>query len=88
MVQIMDRDSLRSLVRRRPFKPFRLFVSDGAGYDVRHPDLIMTSQTEAVIGLPPVTNPTPDAVERFAWIDLDHITRVEPLDAPAGAGSS
>jgi hypothetical protein len=80
----MERESLKGLLRRRPFKPFRLFVSDGAAYEVRHPDLCMLAKTEAVIGLPP--HPASIDADRFAWIDLDHVTRVEPLDVPTPAG--
>jgi hypothetical protein len=78
----MDRESLKSLIRRRPFKPFRLYVTDGAVYVVRHPDFLMLSQSEAVIGLPPAGDPNASDAERFAWIDLAHITRVEPLETP------
>ena len=35
----MRPDELRRLLLRRPFRPFRLYVSDGAVYDVTHPEV-------------------------------------------------
>jgi hypothetical protein len=82
--QSMDRDSLKKRVKRRPFKPFRLYVDDGGTYDVRHPDMLMVAAETVVIGIPPASNPTADDVEDYAWVDLDHIARAEPLKAPRG----
>ena len=31
-------DAIRKLLRKRPFFPFRVYVSDGATYDVTHPE--------------------------------------------------
>ena len=34
----MRPDAIRKLLRKRPFFPFRVYVSDGATYDVTHPE--------------------------------------------------
>jgi hypothetical protein len=34
----MGQSDFLYLLRRRPFLPFRVFLSDGSTYDVRHPD--------------------------------------------------
>jgi hypothetical protein len=73
-------DLLQAL-RRRPFVPFRLHVSDGTVYDVRHPELLMLAVGSAVVGLPSASLPLPQ-VERYEIVDLRHIVRLEPL-APA-----
>jgi hypothetical protein len=38
--------------RRRPFVTFRLHVSDGTVYEVRHPEMLMVALASAVVGLP------------------------------------
>jgi hypothetical protein len=78
----MDRESLKKLLRMQPFKPFRLFVDDGAQYDIRHPDLLMVARDTAVIGIPPRSSPEADLADDFAWVDLSHISRAESLEAP------
>ncbi|HEV3255776.1 MAG TPA: hypothetical protein VG013_02735 [Gemmataceae bacterium] len=80
----MSLEDLRDIVRKHPFRPFRLFVSDGAAYEVRHPDLIMLGKRSVAIGL--THDPMATAYDRLAQIDLLHVTRVEPLEAPAPTG--
>ena len=37
----MTMNDLLEALRMVPFRPFRVFVTDGGTYDVRHPDLCM-----------------------------------------------
>jgi hypothetical protein len=69
-------DELFAVTRRRPFIPFRLHVSDGSSFDVRHPDSILVSRRSAVLAVP--DDPTQPA-DRFATVALVHITRLEEL---------
>ena len=71
----------------RPFRPFRLFVADGAVYDVRHPDLVLAAPAYAVVGVP-ASAQSPPAIEKHVIIDMFHITRIEPLETPAPAGGN
>ena len=36
----MPPEALIQRLRQRPFVPFRLHVSDGSLYEIRHPDLV------------------------------------------------
>lgn len=36
----MAPENLRDLLRKQPFEPFRLVMTDGVGLDIRHPDLL------------------------------------------------
>jgi hypothetical protein len=71
-------EEVREALKRQPFEPFRLVMSDGAGYEIRHPDLLWVGQWTAFVGL------TGDAAktlfERSVKVDLDHIVRLEPLE--------
>ena len=64
--------------RRRPFVPFRVFLSDGSGHVVRHPDFIFVMQREVVIGIASGAQEIPGA---GVYIDPIHITRIEPIGA-------
>ena len=68
---------------KKPFFPFRLYLSDGATYVIRHPDLIWVAPRYAIILVPP-TSPQPAQIERHEVVALSHITRLEPLESLAG----
>lgn len=70
------------LVRARPFQPFRVSISDGTEFDVRHPELAIVGRSVVVIGIPGPDGPN-GPVERFVNCALVHITRTELID---GAG--
>ncbi len=64
-------------LRKIPFVPIRVFISDGSTYDVRHPENAAVSSAEMVIGLEPFEDDVP---HRFAYCDPMHITRIEPIN--------
>jgi hypothetical protein len=76
----MFRHELIEVLTARPFRPFRMYVTDGAAFVIRHPDLVLVTPTSAVVGAPEGEQRGP-AVERFTIVDLEHITRLEQLDA-------
>jgi hypothetical protein len=74
----MAPEELASAVRLRPFVPFRLTLTEGSTYDIRHPELCMAGRRSAVIGLAPPEDP--DLLfERSVTVDLFHIVKLEPL---------
>jgi hypothetical protein len=78
----MHPDELFTAIRRRPFVPLRLYVSDGATYDVRHPDSILVTRRSVILALPGDPNTVP---ERALTIDTVHVTRMEEIDGAASA---
>ena len=72
-------------MRRRPFVPIRLFLSDGPAHDVRHPEFILIMQREVWIGTPSRGEEIP---ERAVYIDPIHITRIEPINGKRGRAKS
>ena len=72
----MRPDDLRELLRRQPFRPFRLFVSDGATYDVIHPEMAHILRATIQIILP-ASGILGIPVERMVLVSFIHITRVE-----------
>ena len=37
----MRRDEVAAKLRKSPFVPFRLYISDGGVFDIRHPEMMM-----------------------------------------------
>jgi hypothetical protein len=77
----MAPDELRDAVKRQPFQPFRLVMTDGEGYDIRHPDLLWVGLRTAYVGL--TGQPGQTFFERSVYVDLSHVIRLEPLQAAA-----
>jgi hypothetical protein len=75
----MDPKELAGAVRRRPFTPFRLTLTEGSTYDVRHPEFCMVGKRSAIIGLAPLDE-TEHLFDRSVTLDLLHIVKLEPLE--------
>jgi hypothetical protein len=84
----MQAEDIRRWQVRQPFQPFRLSLTDGRTFDVRHPELILVSKRYVAVGLPDDPQGEPSVPERIAEIDVFHIISCEPLTptAPAGNG--
>jgi hypothetical protein len=77
-IPTMRPQDVRDHLRKRPFEPFRLTLTDGRTYDVLHPDLAMVGQSTVAVGLA-----RPDAPElvyvRLVTVALLHIVQIEPI---------
>jgi hypothetical protein len=72
-------------LQKRPFEPFRLEVSDGTTYEVRHPELVMVGLGALIIGVPAAGAPKP-IYERVETVSLGHVVKLIPLAAPVPGG--
>jgi hypothetical protein len=78
----MQREQLQELLKRRPFHPFRLHLTDGRAFDVRYPRLTLLGQNSLMIGYPAPNDTDPDPpYDRTEWALLPLITRLEMLPA-------
>ena len=73
----MAPEDLRLLLRRQPFRPFRLIMSNGNTYDIVGPEWMMVSFRSTVIGYPGESGDG----EIVNWVDNDHIAEAIPLEA-------
>ena len=73
----MTPESIQEHLRRQPFQPFRVFLSDGSDNDARHPEMVFVMRREVVIALHPRGGQLPD---RAVDCDPTHITRIEPIN--------
>jgi hypothetical protein len=69
----MHPDDLLARVRARPFVPFRLVVSEGGSYEVRHPDMIVVARRHVVVGVPAQDNQ--NIAETTHLVALIHVVR-------------
>lgn len=74
----MDADELYEKVKQRPFEAFRIHVSDGSAYDVRHPEQILVGRRSSHVGL---GRNGEGPFQKVAIVANIHITRIEPLNA-------
>jgi hypothetical protein len=73
----MTLQTFRELLRQRPFKPFRLVMSSGQAYEVRHPEMAMLTRTDLLVGIGESDDNVP---AEFKICSLLHVATVEPLN--------
>lgn len=76
---LMRTDDLLELLRTVPFQPFRICLSDGAAFEVNHPDMAIVLRTKVTVAVPGPEGPDGPA-ERTVNCALAHITRSELLN--------
>lgn len=87
----MRREELIEAIHAAPFRPFRLYLSDGRTFDIRHPEMLMVGRHSATVGVQENggTEPAGQAypqIDRFSWVDLLHVTGIEQLSPPRRGG--
>jgi hypothetical protein len=72
---------LQAELRKRPFVPFRMHLSDGTVYEIRHSELVVPGMTTAFIGF--AADPNQTYYHTYTIVSLLHVVRLEPiLSAP------
>lgn len=64
-------DSIRDLLERETFQPFRIRASSGIAYDVRRPGLAILLRSQVLVAEP--------KTDRYAVVPFLHIAGVELL---------
>ena len=77
----MRPEDIRDFLQRKPFQPFRLTLTDGRAYEVRHPELAMVGRSTVAIGLPMPGDPNP-VYDHLVTVSLLHIMQIEPSEMP------
>jgi hypothetical protein len=84
----MRPDEFRGLLSAQPFQPFRIHLSNGLSYDIRHPEMALVERSIVWIYLnEPADLPT--LAERRVFVVLLHIVYgefVEPTSGPSTNG--
>jgi len=77
----MTFQTFRELLAKRPFQPFRLIISSGESYEVRHPEMAWLTKSDMFVGIGPTDDKVPS---EFRICSLLHVTTIEPLPARSG----
>lgn len=67
----------RNLLTERPFRPFRVIMSSGQAYEVRHPEMAFVTRTDLLIGVDAEDDDIPAS---FKACSLLHVTAIEPIE--------
>jgi hypothetical protein len=78
----MPPEKLRIALLQQPFVPFRIHLSDGRVFDVRHREMVWVGRHMAMVGIFGVDG----YLDRHETIALIHIVSLEPLLAASQAG--
>jgi hypothetical protein len=82
----MTQEELQDAARRQPFEPFRLVLTTGETFDVRHPDLIMVGRRSAMIGI--TNEPGGTVYDRTFKVDLLRVVGIEELPVSSPPSSN
>jgi len=69
----MNAETIREYLRREPFEPFVIRMSNGEVYEIRHPECALVMKTKVIVGYP--------EEDRTDTCALVHINSVEALQA-------
>jgi hypothetical protein len=72
----------KDILDRRPFVPFRIVLSSGRSFEVRHPEMAFLSRTSIYIGTGELEDGVP---AEYRICSLLHVTSIEPIDTPSAA---
>lgn len=68
----MNHEAMQELLRRQPFEPFEMRLTNGEKHEVRHPEMALLLRSRLVIALPD---------DRMIICPLLHIASVETLQS-------
>lgn len=74
----MRPEDLLNHLRKRPFQPFRVTLTDGRTYDIPHPELAMVGRSSVAIGQMRAQEEEP-IYDRMVTVSLLHIMQIEPI---------
>ena len=72
----MDPQEVVSFLRRQPFEPFRIHLTDGTVYEVHHPDQCIVTFSAIHVAVPKRQVDYAAGVAAYALI---HVNRLEPI---------
>lgn len=68
---------LREALREHPFEPFRIHLTNGMAYEIRHPEMaLLTPHSIHVVELTKAGK----ATDRVVKCDLIHVVAIEPVN--------
>lgn len=78
----MRPEEVNGWLKREPFVPFRMVLSNGRTFEVRHPEMVMVGRTWVVVGDLVLAGDFP-LPESYVTVALVHVNLIEPLRSPS-----
>ena len=79
----MTTETFRHLLNTRPFKPFRVIMSSGESYDVRHPEVAWLLKNDLLVGIDIEDD---GFAAEFRICPLFHVATIEPILSESSPG--
>lgn len=73
----MSATEINTLLRRRPFMPFRLHVTGDVHYDVRNPEMAVCGMSVFFLGQR--RNVASEYFDELILVAIRHVTHIEPI---------
>ena len=70
-------NELQEALRREPFQPFRLHLTTGQSFDIRHQEFAALTRTSVFVGQASGDDEIPDCMIQC---DLLHVVALEPIN--------
>ena len=79
----MTAANFRQMLKQQPFRPFRLVMSSGESYEVRHPEMAWVLKNDILVGTDIADDGMP---AEFRICPLFHVATVEPVGMEPASG--
>jgi len=76
----MRPEDLRQFLGQEPFRPFRVTLTDGREYEIRHPELVALGRSSLFIGFPRPDDPLP-VYDHYEVVSLSHVVHAQRVDS-------
>lgn len=73
------REKILELLKQRPFRPFRIYLSNGVVHMVRHPEQALVTSAYVIVGIPVNESPGPER-QRHGVCSLDQCGAGRTID--------
>jgi hypothetical protein len=78
---MMTPKDITQLLERTPFVPFRLHLTNGQSFEIKHPDFVWVFRSRLELAVP--SSEEQKIMERTEHISLLHVARIEELPVAA-----
>ncbi len=76
----MRHDELHKALHKSPFQPFRIQLTNGESWVIRHPDFAGLTRTSVLVFISSRDDEIPDTFNQY---DLLHVVGIEPVNGRA-----
>jgi hypothetical protein len=82
----MTPEALREELRRQPFVPLRIILTDGKTYEIRHPEMALIGKRDLYIGTESKFGS--GVAAKTDLVSMLHVVRVEQISPPPTIASN